>query len=94
MTSSVAKFHAYGFNKNALMLMKFYLSHRWQQTKINASFSSWSELIIGVPQGSILGPLFFNILINDLFFIVLEANICNLADDNTRHISVIRHIDG
>ena len=53
----IAKLHAYGFNRDSLKLINDYLSNRWQRTKINKSFSSWAELIQGVPQGSILGPL-------------------------------------
>ena len=83
----IAKLHAYGFDKTSLKLMKSYLSNRWQRTKINSLFSTWAELIIGVPQGSVLGPLLFDIFINDLFFIFKEAVVCNYADDNTLYTS-------
>ena len=78
----IAKLHAYGFHKRAVKLIKSYLSNRWQRVKINTSYSSWSALLVGVPQGSVLGPLLFNLFINDLFYII-KLNIFNFADDNT-----------
>ena len=79
----VAKLHAYGFSHSALTLIRDYLRNRWQRTKINTSFSSWSELLSGIPQGSILGPLLFNIYINNLFWFNEHTEVCNYADDTT-----------
>ena len=46
----IAKLLAYGFKRDLLKLINDYLSNRWQRTKINKSFSSWAELVEGVPQ--------------------------------------------
>ena len=82
----IAKLHAYGFGRGALLMIHSYLSQRRQRVKINGSFSTWKVVQKGVPQGSVLGPLLFNVYINDLFLLMNRAEICNYADDTTLYI--------
>ena len=58
-----------------------YLSNRFQSTLCNGIKSSENNIVCGVPQGSVLGPLFFLIYINDITKIINEKNIQLYADD-------------
>ena len=75
--SLIAKLNAYGSNMSALRFVHSYLKNHMQIPKINSEYSSWEEIVFGVPQGSILGPLLFNIFLCALFLI------SSYADDST-----------
>ena len=83
----IAKLEGYGFQEDALAFMESYFTNRQQRVRVSSNFSIWEEIISGFPQGSILGPLLFNIFLNDLFLFVENSELSNYADDNTLYSS-------
>ena len=76
---------AYGFDYKATQLIHSYITNRRQRVIINSNYSTRSEIITGVPQGSILGPLVFNFYLSDYFLFIEESDVANYADDNSAY---------
>ena len=79
----IAKMEAYGFGEDFVTFLNSYLNCRKQSVHINNVHSMFQILLFRVPKGSILGPLLYNIVINDLFYFIKDLKLLNCADDNT-----------
>ena len=78
----IAKLHAFGFDYKSLRVMYAYLNNWVQVTKVGSYYNEILDIIFGVPQGSILGPLLFNVNKIDLFLIEhCRSDFSNYADD-------------
>ena len=75
----IAKLEAYGFHIDVLKLIHDYLSNRKQRVKVTNAYSSWKDFFYGVPQGSILGPLLFNIHLCELFYFFGRLRNCKIC---------------
>ena len=79
----IAKLAAYSVDENLLMYIYSYLFNRKQCVRINNVHSRFQNVISGVPQGSIVGPTWFNCFFNDFFYFIDNASVHNFADDNS-----------
>ena len=79
----IAKFKAYGLEDLSIQLVTSYLEGRKQRVRVGNERSGWADIIKGVPEGSILGPIFFKKIINDMFYSFKKAELIYYADDNT-----------
>ena len=86
-----AKLKAYGVHDSAIKLIQSYLSGRFQRAKCNGKVSDWLPLRWGVPQGSLLGPFFFNIIVNDVNYSAGSSSLRLYADDTTQYIAHRNH---
>ena len=77
------KLKYYGLSENALKLMKSYLTNRKQCVKLDSIKSDFEAILKDVPQGSIIGPVLFNMFINDIFHFVKSCSLYNYVDYNT-----------
>ena len=76
----VKKLEGYGIKGSLLLWLKNFLKQRQQRVVINGNLSKWTDVLSGIPQGSILGPILFILYINDLPGVV--GSVCKLfADD-------------
>ena len=82
----IAKLHALNFDMNTLNLIVDYLTGRKERVKVNSSLTSYLDIFQGVPQGSILGLLLFNLFLCDLFLLVEEADIMSYTDNNNPYL--------
>ena len=83
----IAKLTGSGFDYDSLVVIQSYLPEKQQRTKVDNAYSSYSDILYGVPQSSILAPLHFNIYISDMFYDIDKCDIASYADDNTPYDS-------
>ena len=78
----IAKLHAYGLSFDMVTFLNSYLKDRKQNATMNKIFSASQNILSGLPKGSILGAIFFNIFLNGLFLCTKKSDLHNFTDNN------------
>ena len=89
----IAKLSAYDFDRKSLMFILAYLKSRKQRTRIGLAFSDYLNILFGVLQGSILGPILFIILLSDFFYIYNDLDYASYADDTTLYVCTEKYAE-
>ena len=79
----LAKLAAYGIDDNLILYIHSYLSNRKQWVCINNILSEFNKVTVGVPQGSIVGPILFDCFFSNFYYFIKNVNVHNPVDDNT-----------
>ena len=82
----IAKPKCCGLNQHSVPFFRSCLSNRYQCCRTNNTLGYWRNTLAYIQQGSILGPLLFNIFLNDIFFFLKDTNLGNYADDSTLYV--------
>ena len=79
----LGKLSTYGLSDQSCSLVSNYITNRKQRVKLGPHYSEWADIVRGAPQGTLFGPLLFNVFINDTFHVLNKSSLYNYADDNT-----------